>query len=161
MEGDPQVSCHLRPRKSYSVWGNKVSRERSKVWGKWGHSLAKKNEAKERKEDATIIGDLESPAHDTISVQSYSRSPQESESPRPPGVEVQHQQQNNCGATEVKSHRGEREQQNPTCAHQRHSSWVAISTSPGKWPTQCWAALDLSLIRLDPAQGQKRRRNRR
>lgn len=52
----------------------------------------KKNEAKERKEDATIIGDLEAPAHDTISVQSYSRSPQESESPRSPGVEVQHQQ---------------------------------------------------------------------
>ena len=56
----------------------------------------------------------ESPHHDTILVQSYSRSPQESEPPRSPGVEVQHQQQNNCGATEVKSHRGEREQQNPS-----------------------------------------------
>lgn len=52
----------------------------------------KKNETKERKKDAAIIGDLESPAHDTISVQSYSRSPQESEPPRSPGVEVQHQQ---------------------------------------------------------------------
>lgn len=43
------------------------------------------------------------------------------------------------------------------CAHQPRSSLVAISTSPSKWPTECWAALDLSLIRLDPAQGQKRR----
>ena len=42
----------------------------------------KKNETKERKKDAAIIGDLESTAHDTISVQSYSRSPQESEPPR-------------------------------------------------------------------------------
>ena len=52
----------------------------------------KKKETKERKKDAAIIGDLESPAHDTISVQSYSRSPQESGPPRSPGVEVQHQQ---------------------------------------------------------------------